>query len=119
MTNLAYACLSLCLLAAGAVLFLKYVHFFQLNSYKHGVQKKWVQEHVEEIILRGVWALGAVLLINGLGTLGIWLSCLLFLLVLALNIPKKAKKKLVLTARVKRLGLTYLLIHCLPILLGF
>ncbi len=115
----AYSVLSLCYLLCAFFLFRKQVHFFQLNSYKPEVQKKWLREYMEEHLLRTGWALGAVFLLRELHVPGAWLTAALFLLIAALNLPKKAKKPLVFTARVKRMGLTDLLLHIVPLLFGW
>jgi UDP-N-acetylmuramoyl-tripeptide--D-alanyl-D-alanine ligase len=117
--DLLFAVLSLVFLAAGIILFIKYVHIFQLNSYKPQVQRKWVRDNISSLLLKTVWALGTVYLIKELGNLGTGLSSGLFLFVLLLNLPKKAKKPLVYTARVKRLFITYGLIHIIIIAAGF
>ena len=116
---IAFSVLSFCYLLCAFFLFRKQVHFFQLNGYKPQVQKKWLREHLEEHLLRTVWVLGAVFLLRELHSLGAYLAGALFLLTAALNLPKKAKKPLVFTARVKRMGLTDLILHLLPLLFGF
>lgn len=116
---LLFALLSLFYLAAGIMLFIKYVHIFQLNSYKPQVQRRWVRDNIGSLLIKTVWALGAVYLVRELGSLGTALSAALFALVLLLNLPKKAKKPLVYTARVKRLLFTYVLIHAIIIAAGF
>ena len=115
----AYIVLTVCYFLCAALLFRKHVHIFQLNGYKPEVQKKWVKENIEELLLRTVWVLGAVFLLKELGKWGAYLCALLFLIVAALNLPKKAKKPLVFTARVKRLAATFFLLCCIPPLLGF
>ena len=117
--RLAYGILSLCYLACAFFLFRKQVHFFQLNSYKPEVQKKWLRENLEDHLLRTVWVLGAVFLLRELKVPGAYLAGALFLVILCLNLPKKAKKPLVFTPRVKRMGLTFLLLCLLPLLFGF
>ncbi|MBR4691957.1 MAG: UDP-N-acetylmuramoyl-tripeptide--D-alanyl-D-alanine ligase [Oscillospiraceae bacterium] len=117
--TVAFAVLTVCYLLCAFFLFRKHVHIFQLDGYKHEVQKKWIRENLEDILLRSVWALGAVLLLRELGKWGAYLSAVLFLIVAALNLPKKAKKALVFTARVRRLAVTFLILCCIPPLLGF
>lgn len=121
MIKLWFAILSACFLAAGTASFFRNVHIFQLNGYKPPVQRRWVRDHIEPLLARSVWALGAAPLVQKWGAWGTVGACVLFLAVLALNLPwkSKAKKPLVVTARVKRLLGTYLLLHAVPILLGF
>jgi UDP-N-acetylmuramoyl-tripeptide--D-alanyl-D-alanine ligase len=103
-----------CFLGAGFVLFRRYVHIFQLNSYKHKVQERWVRDNIEQVLLRSVWALGAAPLVQSLGGPGAYAAAVLFLLVLGLNLPRqKAKKPLVMTKRVWRLLVTAALLHIL------
>ena len=119
MYYIAFGALTLCYYICAFLLFRKNVHMFQLNGYKHPVQKKWYKDNLEELVLRSVWALGAALLVKKWGSLGCFLAAALFLIVAALNLPKKAKKPLIFTNRVKRLCLTFLLIGVIPALFGF
>ena len=119
MAYAAFGALTLCYYICAFLLFRKNVHMFQLNGYKHPVHKKWIKDNLEDLLLRSVLALGAVLLVKKWGDLGCFLAAALFLIVAGLNLPKKAKKPLVFTARVKRLCLTFLLIGLIPVLFGF
>jgi UDP-N-acetylmuramoyl-tripeptide--D-alanyl-D-alanine ligase len=117
--TLIYGSLSLVFLCTAAVLCVKNIHIYQLNSYKPNVQRKWVRDNIGDILLRTVWALGAVYLARELGIPGLALCNVLFTAVLLLNLPKKAKKPLVFTARVKRLLATYGIIHIIFAAAGF
>jgi len=112
----ALAVMTVCYLACAFFLFRKHVHIFQLNSYKPEVQKGWIKENIESLLLRSVWALAAVFPARELGDWGCFPAGVLFLVVLFLNLPKKAKKPLVVTARVKRLGATYFILCLIPVL---
>ena len=113
---LAKAVMGLCFLGAGFVLFRRYAHIFQLNGYKHPVQERWVRDNIEQVMLRGIWALGAAPLVHGLGWIGACLAAVLFLAVLGLNLPRTpAKKPLVMTKRIWRLLITYTLLHLLAL----
>jgi UDP-N-acetylmuramoyl-tripeptide--D-alanyl-D-alanine ligase len=101
------------------VLCFKNIHIYQLNSYKPQAQRKWARDNIGDILLRSVWALGAGYLVRELYIPGLALCNVLFIAVFLLNLPKKAKKPLVFTARVKRLLATYGLIHVLLIIIGF
>lgn len=116
---LLYCGLSLTFLAAAAVLCVKNIHIFQLNSYKPKAQLKWVRDNITDILLHTVWALGAVYLTTELGRTGVALTGVLFIAILLFNLPKKAKKPLVYTARVKRLLVTYGLIQLIFVAIGF
>ena len=119
MAYAAFGALTLCYYICAFLLFRKNVHMFQLNGYKHPVHKKWIRDNLEGLLLRSVWALGAVLLVKQWGDLGCFLAAALFLIVAALNLPQKAKKPLVFTARVKRLCAAFLLLGTIPVLFGF
>ncbi len=113
---LAKAIMGLCFLGAGFVLFRRYAHIFQLNGYKHPVQERWVRDNIEQVMLRGIWALGAAPLVHGLGRIGAYLAAALFLLVLGLNLPRTpAKKPLVMTKRMWRLLITCAILHLLAL----
>ena len=120
---LALMVLGLCFLGAGFVLFRRYAHIFQLNGYKHPVQEKWVRDNIEQVALRGIWALGAAPLVHTsalwspkLGPIGVYLAAVLFLLVLGLSLPRqKAKKPFVMTKRMQRLLVTYAILHLLAL----
>ncbi len=120
---LALMVLGLCFLGAGFVLFRRYAHIFQLNGYKHPVQEKWVRDNIEQVALRGIWALGAAPLVHTsalwspkLGPIGVYLAAVLFLLVLGLSLPRqKAKKPFVMTKRMWRLLVTYTILHLLAL----
>ena len=119
MDTVFYILLCLVYLGTAFLLFRKHVHIFQLNSYKHNVQEKWVRDNIEDLMLRSVWALGAVFLVRELHGWGALLAAALFAVIALLNKPQKAKKPLVFTARVKRLMATYGVLHLIPILFGF
>ena len=92
------------------------VHIFQLNSYKPKVQGKWIYDHMLDIIPKICWLVLVVPLVLKLRTLGMLISCAVCVVTICFNLPKKAKKPLVVTARVKRLFLTLGLIHALLVL---
>ena len=95
------------------------VHIFQLNSYKPQVQRKWIYDHMLELIPRLCWLVLVVPLVVRFGARGMLLSCLVCAVCLFFLRPKKAKKPLVFTARVKRLLFTLFLLHALLVLLAF
>ena len=98
--TVALAILGVCFLGAGVVLFRRYAHIFQLNGYKHPVQERWVRDNIEQVMLRGIWALGAAPLVHSqalwsrrIGPVGVYLAAVLFLLVLGLNLIQAAARK--------------------------
>lgn len=110
---------AVCYLAAAALLFRKHVHIFQLNGYKPPVQTAWIRDNIEPLMLRSIWALAAVLLVKELRTVGLYLTAALFLAIAVLNRPAKEKKPLVWTARVRRMAVTDLILHAIPLLYAF
>ena len=125
-----------------ALRIIHYTHMFQLNSYKPKVQLKWLFNNKGAFIknslplmLLAVWSLitpGLVIekseLTNGVEVGFILTPVLLIqavyvvglIIALVLNLPKKAKKPLVYTNRVKRLLITcalVLIILCCAIVL--
>lgn len=100
--------------AAGAVLFELYiVHMFQQNSYKPREYREWMQVHsnVGRLLGKVLYAiLSLLLLIPGEGTGVLVAGCILNLMTILVNKPRKAKKPLAYTARVKRMLLTTALV---------
>lgn len=119
MTNdLCFAALALCFAFCQTMLLRNALHMFQLSSYKSYVQRKWVADNIFSILIRTVWLAFVVPLALELGSIGLAASAAVFLAVGLLNLPKKAKKPLVLTARVKRLVFTLFLINAAFLILA-
>ncbi len=87
--------------------YLKYVHIFQLHSYKMPEQLKWTASNTDRLLphfiallfaVTGIFVHNAVFLLAE--------SCFFLLAAWAVRPPKKAKKPLVFTARIKRLTVT-------------
>lgn len=108
-----------CFLAAAYMLARKNIHIFQLNSYKPTVQKKWIKKNIADLLLTSMWALAAVYLVRELGVTGQLLTAALFIAVMLINLPRKAKIPLKFTARVKRLICTFLLIYLIVAAVSF
>lgn len=87
---------------AFAAMYLYYMHMFQQNSYKMLVQCKWYAKNIANVAIRGMFAvIGAIFLFLPQNFLmGAVISNILCLIV---NLPRKAKKPLVFTTRVKRM----------------
>lgn len=115
----AFILLSVFFAAVWALSVLNGVHIFQLNSYKPNVQAKWISSHLLDIIPKVCWLILAIPLVIRMQALGMFISCAICALVIILNLPKKAKKPLVFTARVKRLLITLGVIHGALVLLAF
>lgn len=95
------------------------LHIFQLNSYKPYVQRKWVAEHMLEIVKKNWWLVLVMPCVMNLGWVGYLIACLPCAVTIWFNRPKKAKKPLVFTARVKRLAVTLGILHAIVVVLGF
>lgn len=95
------------------------VHMFQLNSYKPKVQAKWISAHLLDIIPKVCWLILVIPLVIRMQEIGMLISCAVCAVVIIFNLPKKAKKPLVFTARVKRLLITLGVIHAALVVLAF
>lgn len=93
-----------CSAAAFVVQSLYYVHMLQLNSYRGERYRRWCKENDSRLV--SPRTLLPALLLPAMYLPTTWcyaVSAAVLLLSAVLNIPKKAKKPLVFTARVKRL----------------
>lgn len=84
------------------------MHFFQLNSYRFDTHTKWMKENFSRYLSHMM--LAVLMLIVALLTMNIDIKAILFIVLFAIGCliekPKKAKKPLVYTARVKRMLVT-------------
>ena len=117
-SDLFYAILGVCFLFCMTMLLIRSLHIFQLNSYKPAVQRKWVADNIFEWLIKTVWVVLALPAAKELGSFGFVFAAAPFLLVGLLWLPKKAKKPLVYTGRVKRLIFTLALICLACVLIG-
>ncbi len=88
-----------------------FTHMLQLNSYRPERYKKWCTENDKRLVnLPRLLPVLCVMLLWGYGRLENWIlyaaAAAILLLTVLLNLPKKAKKPLVVTARVWRLFAT-------------
>ncbi len=93
-----------CAAAAFAVRSLYFIHMLQLNSYRGERYRRWCRENDSRLV--NVRALLPALLLPAMYLPAVYayaVSAVILALTLVLNLPKKAKKPLVITARVKRL----------------
>lgn len=102
--------LKIAVLAAAAVCYgvqcVYFTHMFQLNSYRDERYMRWCNENTERLVSpkRLLPLLLAVLAFVPLSDrLRLSIAVAVLVLTTVLNLPKKAKKPLVVTARVKRL----------------
>lgn len=110
--------INLYLVIAAAVIFLfptamaaiDSMHFFQLNSYRFDTHTKWIKENSRKYLTHMIFAI--LMLIALLFDAGIKLKAIALIVLLVAAIPsekpKKAKKPLVYTPRVKRMFFTEL-----------
>ncbi|MGN0464239.1 MAG: UDP-N-acetylmuramoyl-tripeptide--D-alanyl-D-alanine ligase [Acutalibacteraceae bacterium] len=90
------------------------MHFFQLNSYKPVTQLRWLKKNPDKIVYPVCAAVVSLIinyLIHGNGSPAAYAIVLLFV------IPKKAKKPLVYTPRVRRMLLTSAAVTVIPMVL--
>lgn len=97
---------------------IKFIHFFQLNSYRVALQLRWIKKNPSKIVSNIFFGLIAVAGFVISGTLGGGIALIAFCLGLVTSRPKKAKKPLVYTMRVKRLIITCLIIYFVLIAVG-
>lgn len=93
---------TLLFLVLSAFIILRYMHMFQLNSYKSDTQLKWLKKDVS-VIFRRIYLLLTLPIVYILGVNGLLAACLLLLVAIIVDRPKKAKKPLVYTGRVARM----------------
>lgn len=101
--------LLLCACAANfGVQAVYFTHMLQLNSYRSERYRKWCLDNTGRLLTPKRWLLPviAAILPPVLGDNGMCAAAALLFLSALLNIPPKAKKPLVVTARVKRLFAT-------------
>jgi UDP-N-acetylmuramoyl-tripeptide--D-alanyl-D-alanine ligase len=97
------------------LLSLHFVHMLQLNSYQNDRYRRWMKENRGQIIYRMGWLLLATVAVSSFLIQStdwkVRTACaIIFFIHAYLNLPKKAKKPLVFTARVKRLYATYFIL---------
>jgi len=103
---------------AFAISVIKFTHFFQLNSYRAVLQLKWMKNNLSKLLpnlLFGLAALAASFIASPWCFVA---AIAAFVLGGALSKPKKAKKPLVYTMRVKRLLVTNWILYGLFIAVG-
>lgn len=106
-TALIFICMAL-FFVSSAMSLIDSVHFFQLNSYRFDTHTKWIKTNTAKYLphsLISVLSLIVVLISASPIFKGICLT-VLFLVAIPVEKPKKAKKPLVYTPRVKRMLFT-------------
>ncbi len=88
------------------ILAIYFLHMFQLNSYKPHEQKKWLKDNFVPAIIGKNLTSAIALIALFFGLVGKIIATAFFVLGGFLNLPKKAKKPLVYTNRIKRMLIT-------------
>ncbi len=104
---------------AFAVSLIKFTHFFQLNSYRAALQFKWIKSNSTKLfpnIFLGAFALFGAFY-DSIGGFIIFIAAAI--LGILTSLPKKAKKPLVYTMRVKRLLITAFSVLVLALVGGY
>lgn len=101
------SCVAAFLIPTGLAL-IDSMHFFQLNSYRFSTHSKWLSENFNKYLSHYLFAV--IILIASLFSyrvdIKMGLAALMFLVAAFVERPKKAKKPLVYTPRVKRMFAT-------------
>ena len=107
-TNILLIACAVAFVAPTAMSAVDSMHFFQLNSYRFDTHTKWMKDNNRKYLSHNL--ISVLLLIVVMIPMNIMVKCagviLLFLLAIPIEKPKKAKKPLVYTARVKRMLFT-------------
>jgi UDP-N-acetylmuramoyl-tripeptide--D-alanyl-D-alanine ligase len=101
--------LSLAFLCSHWVIVAHYMHMFQLNAYKPEVQIRWVAKNKGDYLRKNavIFLVFPSLLTPAEGNVFFFVCSCFFLAQCCLNRPRRAKKPLVYTNRVKRMLATY------------
>lgn len=99
------------------ILFIQYLHIYQLNHYVKETQRNWIEKNIKKIILySSIYLISLIiLLVFKNGTL---YSALIYLFMIIIICPKKSKKPIVYTNRIKRMLLISFVLNMLLILLS-
>ncbi len=92
---------------ASAMLY--FMHMFQLNSYHADVQIKWLKTNFAAFCAK-ITPAPISLITSFFGNIGLIIGSVFNIVFLIVNLPAKAKKPLVFTARVKRMIVSFTLI---------
>ncbi|MCD7724464.1 MAG: UDP-N-acetylmuramoyl-tripeptide--D-alanyl-D-alanine ligase [Clostridiales bacterium] len=119
MVEVMYVCCMIVWLAtylAGAVRYELYItHMFQQNSYKPREYREWMQIHsnIGRLLGKSLYAIISLPLVGAGNTVCLVIACLMNIMTIWVNKPRKAKKPLVYTPRVKRMLMTTAFVYLL------
>lgn len=105
----------------GAVWYELYiVHMFQQNSYKPREYMEWMQVHsnVGRLLGKSLYAIAVIPLVLTGSTGCLTAACVMNVVTILVNKPRKAKKPLVYTKRVQRMLVTTVLLYTAGILIS-
>lgn len=102
------ACVILCtvlFIVSTVMCLIDSMHFFQLNSYRFDTHTKWIKENTRKYYLHAVLSILALIAVflEIPGQYKVYACAVIFALACVAEKPKKAKKPLVYTPRVKRM----------------
>lgn len=100
------------------ILFLQYLHIYQLNYYKKDAQKMWMDKNSKRILLISLVYLLCVIILL-IFEKGALISFIIYIPLTLLCAPKKAKKPLVYTGRVKRMIIISLVLNIIILILSY
>ncbi len=108
-------------LTTGAFAFslIKFIHFFQLNSYRAALQFKWMKSNIGKVLVNLVFGILATVCVIAFEKAGKFVYIAVMLIALLASLPQKAKKPLVYTMRVRRLLATNVILYALTLWFGF
>ena len=110
-TALVFLCMAL-FFVSSAMSVIDSVHFFQLNSYRFDTHTKWIRQNLAKYMPHAIISVLMLIavIISAKPMFKAVSLCVLFLISLPVEKPKKAKKPLVYTPRVKRMLFTCILL---------
>jgi len=117
MLNLLTILTALGFLAAMSMNAIRFMHYFQLNSYQTVTQMNWMRKNPSKWMLNPFFFLLGLICILLTNTLSFVFLPIIFVLAAIWTKPKKAKKPLVYTKRVQRMLITETLLTLLAILI--
>ena len=104
---------------AFCVSLIKFTHFFQLNTYRAKIQFKWMKDNPSKLVPNLIFGIASILfsLLGGFSAKLFVIASMI--LGMVFSVPKKAKKPLVYTMRVKRLLITSAIVYAVVLAVGF
>ncbi len=117
MNTILFVIYAISALSALGFAFTHHVHMFQLGAYKYVFHKDWIRSNFRSVAAKALLPLVSFVLCL-FGGYFLIAGCVFNILFLLANLPKKAKKPLVFTTRVKRLYSTAFIVFVLLLLVS-